>query len=128
MKTARILIVGGEPELAELCVATLEKENDKHVLMVIDQEHSDRAVSIAEAFKPDLILLLAINHMSPLRGEEVCRQLRASVIAGGAKIMLFSSGSLNKGLRTAKECGADAFIKKPFDPAKLLEMIELLLG
>lgn len=128
IKTARILIVGGGAELAELCVATLEKDNGAHVLMVIDREHSDRVVSIAEAFRPDVILLLAINHMAPLGGAAVCRQLRASVIAGAAKIILFSSDSIKKGLGVAKECGADAFIKKPFSQEKLLEMIELLLS
>jgi DNA-binding response OmpR family regulator len=128
VKAARILLVGGGADLAELCVATLEKENSAHVLMVIDHEHSDRVVSIAEAFKPDAILLLAINHMAPLGGLEVCRQLRASTVAGGAKIILFSSDSLKKGLRAARECGADAFISKPFEPEKLIEMLELLLS
>ncbi|MHB0995027.1 MAG: response regulator transcription factor [Elusimicrobiales bacterium] len=127
MKTARILIVGGEPELAELCVATLEKDNAGHVLMSIDHAHSDRVVSIAEAFKPDVILLLAMKHLAPLGGEAVCRQLRAGG-AAGAKIILFSSDGLKKGLRAAKECGADAFIPKPFEPEKMLEMIELLLS
>lgn len=128
IKTSRILIVGGGAELPELCVATLEKDNAAHVLMVIDQDHSDRVVSIAEAFKPDLILLLAINHMAPLGGAEVCRQLRASAVAGAAKIILFSSDSLKKGLKAAKACGADAYIKKPFSQEKLLEMVELLLS
>lgn len=128
IKTARILIVGGGAELAELCVATLEKDNSAHVLMVIDQEHGDRVVSIAEAFKPDVILLLAINHMAPLGGLEVCRQLRANAAARAAKIILFSSDSLKKGLKAAKDCGADAYIRKPFSQEKFLEMIELLLS
>lgn len=128
IRTARILIAGGGTELAELCVTTLEKDNAAHVLMVIDQEHSDRVVSIAEAFKPDVVLLLAMNHMAPLGGAEVCRQLRASAVAGGAKVILFSSDSLKKGLAAAKDCGADAFIRKPFSQEKLLEMIELLLS
>lgn len=128
IRTARVLIVGGGAELAELCVATLEKDNASHVLMVIDQAHSDRVVSIAEAFRPDVVLLLAINHMTPLGGEEVCRQLRANTMAGRARVILFSSDSLKKGLRAAKACGADAFIRKPFDQEKLLEMIELLLS
>jgi DNA-binding response OmpR family regulator len=128
IRTARILLVGGEAELAELCVTTLEADNAAHVLMVIDQEHGDRVVSIAEAFRPDVVLLLAINHMAPLGGEEVCRQLRANAVAGTAKIILFSSGGLKKGLRAAKACGADAFIGKPFDQEKLLEMLELLLS
>lgn len=128
IRTARVLIVGGGAELAELCVATLEKDNASHVLMVIDQAHSDRVVSIAEAFRPDVVLLLAINHMTPLGGEEVCRQLRANAMAGRARVILFSSDSLKKGLRAAKACGADAFIRKPFDQEKLLEMIELLLS
>lgn len=128
IRTARILLVGGEAELAELCVTTLEADNAAHVLMVIDQEHGDRVVSIAEAFRPDVVLLLAINHMTPLGGEEVCRQLRANAVAGTAKIILFSSDGLKKGLRAAKACGADAFISKPFDQEKLLEMIELMLS
>lgn len=127
MKTARILIVG-EAELAELCVTTLEKENAAHVLMVIGAAQSDRVVSIAEAFKPDAILLLSMNHMSPVGGAEVCGLLRAGAAAGGAKIILFSSDSLKKGLKAAKACGADAFISKPFEPAKLVEMLELLLS
>lgn len=126
MKAARILVVGGGAELAELCVTTLEKDNAGHVLMVIDHEHSDRVVSIAEAFKPDVILLLAMKHLTPLGGAEVCRQLRAGGAAGGAKVILFSSDPLRKGVRAAKECGADAFIRKPFDPAKLIEMLEFL--
>ncbi|MDD2805583.1 MAG: response regulator [Elusimicrobiales bacterium] len=128
MRAARILIVGGEPELSELCVGVLEKENARHVLMSIDQEHSDRVLSIAEAFKPDLILLLATNHLAPLGGAEVCRQLRANAVTGGAKIILFSSDGLKKGLRAARACGADAFIRKPFEPEKLVEMVELLLS
>lgn len=127
MKAARILIIG-EAETAELCVSALEKANSGHVLMVIDHEHSDRVVSIAEAFKPDAILLLAIKHMTPIGGAEVCRQLRANAAAGLAKIILFSSDSLKKGLSAAKDCGADAFIRKPFEPAKLVEMLELLLS
>lgn len=128
IKTARILLVGGGVELAELCAATLEKDNAAHVLMAIDQEHGDRVLSIAEAFKPDVILLLAMTHLSPLGGEEVCRRLRASGTAGGAKIVLFSSASLKKGLSAAKGCGADAFMRKPFSQEKLLEMLELLLS
>lgn len=127
IKTARFLIVGGGAELAELCVATLEKDNAAHVLMVIGQEHGDRVASIAGAFKPDAILLLALNHLPPLGGAEVCRQLRAGP-AAGAKIILFSSDSLKKGLASAKACGADAFIRKPFSQEKLLEMLELLLS
>ncbi|MDA8243348.1 MAG: response regulator [Elusimicrobia bacterium] len=128
MKAARILLVGGGEELTELCVTALEKENGRNVLMAIDHEHSDRVASIAEAFKPDVILLLAKDHMSPLGGEEVCRQLRANPAAGAAKVILFSSDTLKKGLRAAKGCGADAFIRKPFEPGKLIEMIELLLS
>lgn len=127
MKTARILIVG-EAELAELCVNTLEKENPAHVLMVIGGGQSDRVVSIAEAFKPDAILLLSMNHMSPVAGAAVCGQLRASAAAGGAKIIVFSSDALKKGLKAAKTCGADAFIQKPFEPAKLVELLQLLLS
>lgn len=128
LRTARFLIVGGGAELAELCVSTLEKDNAAHVLMVIGREHGDRVVSIAEAFKPDVILLLETRHLAPLSGAEVCRQLRAGAAAGGAKIILFSSDSLKKGLSAAKGCGADAFIRKPFSQEKLLEMIELLLS
>lgn len=127
MKAARVLIVG-ESGTAELCVGALEADNPGHVLMVIDHEHSDRVVSIAEAFKPDAILLLAISHMTPIGGAEVCRQLRASAAAGGAKIILFSSDTLKKGLRAARDCGADAFIRKPFEKEKLVEMLELLLS
>lgn len=127
MKAARVLIVG-EAETAELCVAALEKNNSGHVLMVIDHEHSDRVVSIAAAFRPDAVLLLAINHMTPIGGAEVCRQLRGNAVAGAARIILFSSDSLKKGLRAAKECGADAFIRKPFEQEKLMEMLELLLS
>lgn len=126
MKAARILIVG-EAGLAEICVARLEQANSGHVLMVIDQHHSDRVVSIAEAFRPDAVLLLSIRHLAPLDGVEVCRQLRASAAAGGAKIILFSSDSLARGLRAAREGGADAFIGKPFDPDKLIEMLEQML-
>ncbi|MDA8130119.1 MAG: response regulator [Elusimicrobia bacterium] len=128
MKAARILLVGGGAELAELCVGTLERENSEHVLMVIDHEHSDRVVSIAEAFRPDAVLLLAKDHMKPIDGAEVCRQLRANAVTGASKIILFSSDSLKKGLRAAKACGADAFIRKPFEPDQLIEMMELLLS
>lgn len=127
MKAARILVVG-EAELAELCVTTLEKRNPGHVLMVIGGSQSDRVVSIAEAFKPDAVLLLSTNNMSPVAGADLCRLLRASPATAGAKIILFSSDSLKKGLAAAKGCGADGFIRKPFEPEKLIAMVELLLS
>lgn len=127
MKTARVLIVGGEPETAELCGVILDKENDKYVLMAVDWEHSDRVVSIAEAFKPDIILVLAISCLMPLDGLEVCRRLRANVEVGHAKIILSSCKHSESVLDEVKDCGADVFLQKPFYPKELCKLIEKLL-
>lgn len=127
MKTARILIVGGEPETAELCGIILDKENKKYVSLAVDWKNSDRVVRVAEAFKPDIVLVLAISCLMPLDGLEVCRRLRKSVEVGHAKIILSSCKHSESVLDEVRDCGADVFLQKPFYPEELCKLVEKLL-
>jgi len=76
--------------------------------------------------RPDLILLDIM--MPVLDGYEVCKRLKEDAATADIPILILSAAahieSVNRGLRA----GAKDYIVKPFDPEKLLEKIEHVIG
>lgn len=77
-------------------------------------------------FKPDLLI---IDIMMPkIDGLEVCRRIRASEsINPGMKILSITGHSETYDREMVMEAGADEYLLKPLDTAKLLELIEKLI-
>ena len=116
MKT-KILLVDDEPGILMTVKKRLEFEGYQ-VTAVMNGEEALRSVREA---RPDLVVL---DVMLPgLDGYEVCRRIKADERLRIPVVML-SAMTQAKDEQAGFECGADAYIRKPFRAAELLEKIK----
>lgn len=116
------------------CVLVVEDSTTNRLLIrarlkaayyqVIEAECGERALELAAAERPDLVLLDVV--MPGLDGLEVCRRLRADPITAQIPIVVLTAldgrGDRVRGL----EAGADDFLTKPFDETALLSRVASL--
>lgn len=121
MKT--ILIVDDKAEVRELVEVTL-RVGDYRILQA---DNGNQAVEIAQAERPDLMLL---DVMMPggMDGFEVCERLKSDPATQGITIIMLTA----KGQQVDKERGsqvkADGYYTKPFSPLALMQKVEEVLG
>jgi DNA-binding response OmpR family regulator len=117
----RILIADDEPNI----VASLEflmRKCDYEVRVARD---GDEALRLAEAFRPDLVLL---DVMMPRRsGFEVCRLLRENPALRPVRIVMLSARGRDVEVGKGLALGADAYVTKPFSTKELVAKVRELL-
>ncbi|MCD6042653.1 MAG: response regulator receiver [Burkholderiales bacterium] len=117
----RILIADDEPNI----VASLEflmRKCDYEVRVARDGEE---ALQLAEAFRPDLVLL---DVMMPRRsGFEVCRLLRENPALRPVRIVMLSARGRDVEVGKGLALGADAYVTKPFSTKELVAKVRELL-
>lgn len=118
----RILIVDDDPHVQKLMTRTIEKEG----YTVATCSNGFEAGIRVMRFQPHLILLdLFMPYMD---GFQVCRQLKGDPETAGIKIIAISGHSSQPNIDKALDCGADLFIKKPYEKAQLVQQIASLLN
>jgi len=119
---ARILLVDDEPSIIKMVGRRLEVEGFTVLLAMDGQE----ALAKAQAESPDLIIL---DLMLPkLNGYEVCTMLKQDARYQGIPILLFSAKTQDKDEQLGLACGANAYMRKPFQAQELLGRIRSLLS
>ena len=117
----RILLVDDEPSIVKMVGKRLEVEGFDVAVAMDGQE----GLSRAQADRPDLIVL---DLMLPkLNGYEVCTMLKQDARYQRIPIILFTAKAQEKDEKLGMECGADAYVRKPFRAQELLEKIRTLL-
>ena len=117
-----ILVVEDEIDIAENLVALLAAKGHRASAV------GDGAQALERARKelPDLILL---DVMLPrLSGHDVCRMLRADPKTAKIKIVMVTGLGRGGDVDDAFAAGADDYLIKPFDSARLFKKIEKVLG
>ncbi len=116
---ARILVVDDEAHIVEFVRGYLERDGYE----VLDAPDGDRAIELAGAERPDLIVL---DVMLPRRsGFDVLRSLRA---AGSAVPVIVLTARDDLVDRVAGlELGADDYVVKPFEPRELVARVGAVL-
>ena len=118
----KILVVEDEHELLDFIKIRLEA-NDYEVIGACDGKEGYEK---AHTEKPDLILL---DLMLPkIDGYWVCNLLKHDKRYENVPIIIITARSGAEHQRLAKECGADAYMQKPFDIDALLVKIASLLA
>jgi len=121
-KKKRILLVDDEPAVLMVARKRLEVAGFDVVVASDGQDGMDKA----RAEPPDLIIL---DLMLPkLNGYEVCTMLKRDLRYKQIPIIIFSAKTQEKDQQMAKECGADAYVPKPYRPDVLLGHIHTLLA
>ena len=117
----RILLVDDEPSIVKMVGKRLEIEGFD-VLVAMDGQDG---LTKAQAEHPDLIIL---DLMLPkLNGYEVCTMLKQDTRYQKIPVVMFSAKSQDKDEKLGLECGANAYVKKPFRAQELMETIRSLL-
>ncbi len=118
----RVLIVEDEPMVAENLQALLAAKGYETELAGDGSE----AIAKARAGQPDLILL---DIMLPkLGGFDVCRILKADPATKAIKIVMVTGLGRMGEVETAFKNGADDYLIKPVDTARLLKKLEKVLA
>ena len=118
----RILLVDDEPSIVKMVGKRLEVEGFEVVVAMDGQE----GLSRAQTERPDLIVL---DLMLPkLNGYEVCTMLKQDARFQRIPIILFTAKAQEKDEKLGMECGANAYVRKPFRAQELLEKIHGLIA
>jgi CheY-like chemotaxis protein len=122
MTARRVLLVEDAAEVALLAEVLLSTLDDVEVTTAVD---GLSGVAQARALVPHLVLLdLTLPGLS---GRQVLELLRADPRTAATKVALFT-GSAGESHDELLALGADAVLRKPFDPDSLLGSVTALLG
>ncbi len=117
----RILLVDDEPSIVKMVGKRLEVEGFDVIVAMDGQEGLQKA----QSEHPNLIIL---DLMLPkLNGYEVCTMLKQDTRFQQIPIVLFTAKTQEKDEKLGVECGANAFVRKPFRAQELLEKIRSLI-
>lgn len=118
---SKILIVDDEPDL----ITTVSFRLEKIGYEIISAADGREGLEKARQEKPDLIIL---DLMLPkMDGYKVCGMLKHDQRYNKIPIILFTARAQVSDQKIGMDCGADAYITKPFEPQVLLEKIKELL-
>ena len=119
----RILVVDDDPAIVDMLRDVLEHDGRFDVRTT---STGYEAGILTQSFNPDLILL---DYLLPdINGNVVCRTIRQNPAFEHISV-IFVSGVVNPDeVEQLMKCGADDFIKKPFNMEKLIERIAELLN
>lgn len=118
----KILIIDDEPELVKAVEVRLKTSGYE-----VDVAYGGEAGLVkAKETKPDLILLDLI--MPVMDGYEVAKELMADSETEQIPIIIFTASQKRDLEASCRELGIADFIKKPFETAELLSMVNEIIG
>jgi CheY-like chemotaxis protein len=112
-----VLVVDDEPDVVKLFEITLQQGGYE----VIPAYDGISALDIAEADKPDLILLDIMMPM--MSGYEVCQQLKGNPQTQNIPVVFITSAHNEMTRDSAKQAGAQALLVKPILPEELVAQV-----
>ncbi len=117
-----ILLVDDEPDLVQLVSVRLQAAGYR----VITAGDGQQALDAVKQTRPDLIIL---DLMLPkVDGYKVCRLLKFDERYKKIPILVFTARAQDGDIRMATECGADAYLTKPFEAQTLLSKLRDLMS
>jgi two-component system, chemotaxis family, chemotaxis protein CheY len=117
----KILAVDDSASIRQMVVFTLKSAG----YAVVEAVDGEAGLQKAQSEKFDLVL--TDQNMPKLDGLSLVRQLRASPQYQTTPLLVLTTESSDSMKMQGKEAGATGWLVKPFDPAKLLNVIKMLL-
>lgn len=118
-----ILVVEDDQYLAGLLQVTLELEYD-----VIICATGQAALFAIELTPPDLVILDLTLEGSEFSGLEVCAMIKTRPRFRHIPIIIISGDGSLDNQALARKMGAHAYLVKPFQPLRLLDILGEILG
>lgn len=120
----KVLIVDDEDLTRVLLRQMLERVKVDR-MEIFQADDGEAAVKIAEAERPDLVLLDLL--LPKMNGHEVCRRLR-DIPDYDPYIIILTARGYMEDRQQARELGANQFMTKPFNPSRLIAELNTLWG
>ena len=121
MGKKKILLVDDEQHHVMTVKSRLEKEGYAVIVATDGME----AIKKAQTEHPDLVILDLI--LPKLNGYEVCTKLRLDPRSKAIPIIMFTVKATDLEKEVGMAAGANAYVRKPFDPDELLGTVRSLL-
>ena len=115
----RVLVVDDEPNIRELLQVALTF----HGCAVTTSATGKEAITLADAFDPDLIVLDVL--LPDIDGFEVCRRLRS--VANDVPVIFLTARDATSDTITGLTIGGDDYITKPFSVEALVARVRAVL-
>lgn len=115
-----ILVVDDDEDVLFLMKQTLQS----HGYNTTISPNGENMMDIITQFSPDMILLDI--QMKGIDGGTICQLIKSNKTTAGIPVLMFSASE--NIARITKQCGADGYIKKPFEPTKFKEAIQHILN
>jgi two-component system, OmpR family, alkaline phosphatase synthesis response regulator PhoP len=116
MSRPRVLLADDDPRVVSVVSRYLALEGYEMSIAT----DGEAAVRIAEADRPDLIILDIM--MPGIDGIEACRRIRANAVTSQTPVLMFSA--LSEEAEAARLAGADGMLPKPFNLPALAEAVK----
>lgn len=117
----KILVVDDEPDLLKVTLLRLKKTGYE----VYGGADGREVLDITRRVMPDLIILDV--YLPGLNGDELAKILKKDGELKHIPIILISATTRTLDVKT-RECGADGYIIKPFEPEELIGIVKKILG
>jgi len=121
MMPGRILVADDNRSLVEVLQMDFELRGHK-VLTAFDGEEAETAV---KEHQPELIILDVM--MPKKNGYTVCRDLKKDPELAKIPVILLTAKNTGDDISWGYDCGADAYVTKPYEPRELTDLVERLL-
>jgi DNA-binding response OmpR family regulator len=118
----KVLVADDEKSLRLLISDTLEIGN----FIVIQADNGLDAWKLVTEQKPDLVILDVM--MPEMTGYQVCKLIKSNEELQKIKVVILTAKGQEADRVAALDVLADFYIAKPFSPAKLLSLVEDVLG
>jgi len=116
-----ILLADDSPTIQRLVTQTFADTR----FDVVSVSNGDAAIKRLEEIQPDLVL--ADIYMPGKNGYEVCAHVKAHASLSGTPVILLVGAFDAFDENTSTHAGASAYIKKPFEPRALVELVKTVI-
>ncbi|HNB23654.1 MAG TPA: response regulator [Candidatus Melainabacteria bacterium] len=121
--TMKVLIIDDEEDNRQIANLALTMIGG---FTVIEADGGELGLKLAEAEKPDVILLDFV--MPNMNGLETLKALRRNPLTEKIPVIFVSTKSLQEREKELFEAGAQGILPKPFNPTQLPEKIKEITG
>ena len=125
--TARILVVDDEPDLEALVVQRFRRAIRDNELDFLFADDGARALELVGENR-DLDLVITDINMPRMDGLTLVKSLRATPQYAATPILLLTTESSDAMKAQGKSAGATGWLVKPFDPARLMDVVKKVIG
>ena len=94
---------------------------------ILEAENGQKALEIARAERPDLMLLDVDMGAGP-NGFDVCRELKSAEETKGIPIVMLTAHDSESDRAVGLAAGAAQYLTKPFGPLELIDTIRTILA